>query len=535
MDIINISNIGSFAMGGGLFLLMALLVLIRIKSNTARDLSDVEEKLAVTAEKLEEREKTIVSADERIHALDGLLSEKQRLEMELARENAKLEEQVVHIPGMKSELESTKKTVFALQQEVQRLSADLATATEKNKHFAGVEQEKRQKEVQIESLQSSIASLKAGLAEAEANREQEKKQFQEKIVLLNDARDRLKEEFENLANRIFEEKSKTFSQINRENMDGIVKPLREQLGDFRKKVEDVYDRESRDRVSLYNEISHLKDLNRQISQDAVNLTNALKGDSKTQGTWGEVILERVLEESGLVKGREYDAQVNLKDADGRRYQPDIVVHLPDKKDVIIDAKVSLKAWEQYCSAETEQDREKAFRAHLDSIRLHIKGLSAKQYEELEAVRSLDFILMFIPIEPAFTAALESDRGLFAEAFGKNIMVVSPTTLLITLRTIQNIWRYEYQNQNAEEIAKRAGELYDKFVGFVDALTDVGKQLEKAGDAYETAVGRLSTGKGNLIRRAEALKELGVQSKKNLSTELVERADQVQLPLETEST
>jgi len=534
MEAIDSIHIGSFAMGGAVFLLMALLVLMRMRSAASRDLSASEEKLAVVTEKMEERDKALAAAEEQVNRLDRLLAEKQDAEMALNRENARLEEQVARIVSLEKEHERIQQTARSHQQEVQRLSSELATETEKNKHLDSVRTEKQQKEEQIGRLQTTLASLQTELAELEANRAQEKKQAAEKIALLNDAKDRLKAEFENLANRIFEEKSKTFSIMNRENLDGVVNPLREQLGDFRKKVEDVYDRETRDRISLHNEINHLKDLNRRISQDAVNLTNALKGDSKVRGTWGEVVLERVLEESGLVKGREYESQVSLKDARGKRYQPDIIVHLPEKKDVIIDAKVSLNAWEAYCSAEAETAREKAFRSHLDSIRQHIKDLNTKKYEELEAVRSLDFILMFIPIEAAFTAALEVDRGLFADAFGKNIMVVSPTTLLITLRTIQNIWRYEYQNRNAQEIAKKAGDLYDKFVGFVDALTDVGRQLGKANNAYETALGRLSSGRGNLVRRAEALKDLGVQAKKKMPPEVAERSQRDPLPLATDT-
>jgi DNA recombination protein RmuC len=359
--------------------------------------------------------------------------------------------------------------------------------------------------------------------------DEERKQATEKIALLNDAREQLKNEFQNLAQRIFEEKSVKFADQNRAAVDQLISPLREQIGDFKRRVEDVYDKESRDRTALHAEINHLKELNQRISKEALNLTRALKGDSKARGNWGEVILERVLEASGLQKGREYDAQVSLRGSEGRRYQPDAVVRLPEGKDVIIDAKVSLKDYEAFFSAEAPEEKERHLAAHIESMRTHIRGLSAKSYEDLEGVRTLDFILMFVPIEAAFLAAVEKDGVLFAEAFDKNIVVVSPSTLLVTLRTIQNIWRHEYQNRNALEIAKKAGGLYDKFVGFVEALEEVGRQLDKARDAYRTAHDRLTAGKGNLVRRSQELKDLGVKAGKELPPKMIEIAEEDSTP------
>lgn len=366
-----------------------------------------------------------------------------------------------------------------------------------------------------EQLRAVNLSLEKQLSELSTRLEAERRQAGEKIALLNDARERLANEFKVLADRIIEEKGKTFTDRNRVQMDGLIGPLREQLGDFRKRVEDVYDKESRDRATLLNEIGHLKNLNERIGKDALNLTNALKGDVKTMGGWGEVILERVLEASGLEKGRAYETQVSLTGARGSRFQPDAIVRLPEGRDVVVDAKVSLKAYERYHASTDESVRATAIREHLISLRTHLKGLSEKHYEDLEGIRTLDFVLMFVPVEAAFFTAVEHDRALFAEAFEKNVILVSPSTLLVTLRTIHNIWRHADQNENALEIARQAGGLYDKFIGFIEALDEVGRQLDRAAQSHRTARDRLCAGRGNLVRRAEQLKALGVKANKFL--------------------
>lgn len=365
--------------------------------------------------------------------------------------------------------------------------------------------------------------LQTRMSELDTRLEDERKNAGEKLVLLQEAREQLKLEFQNVANKIFEDKSQKFTEQNKENIEGVLKPMREQLVDFKKKVEDVYDKESKDRISLLTEIIHLKSLNERISEDAINLTNALKGQSKTRGSWGEMILERVLEESGLHKGREYEVQAMYASEEGQRRHPDVIVHLPEGKDIVIDSKVSLTAYEKYCSADTDEKREKRLKEHLISIRTHIKDLSEKRYEELEGITTLDFVLMFLPIEGAFWTAIESEQGLFNEAFNKNIMLVSPSTLLATLRIINNIWRYEDQNKNAMIIAKKAGDLYGKFVGFVEALDDVGQKIGKAQESYLTAHKRLAEGKGNLVRRTEELRQLGVKAQKELPAELIAQA------------
>lgn len=391
-----------------------------------------------------------------------------------------------------------------------------AVAEEKSSRVPGLEEG-------LEKAKQENGVLLAKLSELETRLEDERRNAAEKIVLLQEAREQLKMEFQNVANKIFEDKSQKFTEQNRENIEGVLKPMREQLLDFKKKVEDVYDKESKDRVSLLNEIIHLKTLNERISEDAVNLTNALKGQSKTRGAWGEMILERVLEESGLQKGREYEVQTMYAGEEGQRRHPDVIVHLPEGKDIVIDSKVSLTAYEKYCTAGTDEKREKRLKEHIISVRTHIKALSEKRYEELEGIRTLDFVLMFMPIEGAFWTAIESEQGLFNEAFNKNIMLVSPSTLLATLRIINNIWRYEDQNKNALIIAKKAGDLFDKFVGFVEVLDDVGQKIDKARESYQTARKRLIEGRGNLVRRTTELRQLGVKAQKELPEGLVVQA------------
>ncbi|MDD9851854.1 MAG: DNA recombination protein RmuC [Gammaproteobacteria bacterium] len=365
-----------------------------------------------------------------------------------------------------------------------------------------------------------INELETANTELAVRREEENRHAAEKLQMLTEAREKMAAEFENLANRIFDDKGRKFTEQSRE----VLTPLREQLDNFRKKVEETYEKESRDRLRLAHEITDLKNLNQQISEDAVNLTNALKGQVKTQGNWGEIILERVLEQSGLVKGREYEVQKNLRDDDGRRLRPDVVVRLPEGKSVIIDAKVSLVAYERYCSTEDAAARQREMKNHTDSLRSHIKGLGGKNYENLNGVHSPDFILMFVPVEAAFISAMEHDFSLFQEAFAKNIVMVSPSTLLATLRTIENTWRYERQNQNAREIASRAGDLYDKFLLFVDSLLDVGDKLDRAKKSWDTARKRLTDGHGNLAARAEQLKQLGADTRKSLPPAIAAEVD-----------
>jgi DNA recombination protein RmuC len=444
---------------------------------------------------------------------------------ELIAERAALATRIEAIPALEKALSEARALSERLQAELRQGAADLAQALEKCKSLPKLEGEQQRLQGQLVELQEQTARQRALAAELKTALEDERRQSAEKIALLNEAREQLKHEFQNLAQRIFEEKSAKFADQNRVNLDGVINPLRQQLGDFKKRVEDVYDKEARDRAALQAEINLLKDLNQRIGKEALNLTRALKGDSKTRGNWGEVVLERVLEASGLQKGREYEVQVSAGDGQGKRYQPDVIVRLPEGKDVVIDAKVSLKDYEAFYNHEDPVEKEKSLKAHIDALRTHIRQLAAKDYTALEGVRSLDFVLMFIPVEAAFLAAVERDGAIFGEAFEKNIMLVSPSTLLVTLRTIQNIWRYEYQNRYALEIAKEGGALYDKFVGFVESLEEIGTQLERARSAYRNAHDRLSAGRGNLVRRAQKLKAMGVKAGKELPGRLIESAEE----------
>ncbi len=405
-----------------------------------------------------------------------------------------------------------------------KLAVETERAENNNYRLDELNDALRERENSSKEQQKNIENDKVTIAELSTRLDEERKLAEEKMILLEQAEKKMTDAFENLSNKILEEKSKRFTEQNKTNIGEVLNPLREQLGDFRKKIEDVYDKETKDRLSLYHEITSLKSLNEQMSKDAINLTNALKGESKTRGDWGEVILERVLEKSGLENGREYEVQGSYRDEEGKLFYPDIVVHLPNKRDVIIDSKISLNAYERYYSAEDEQEKNQAIKDHLDSIKTHINDLKGKNYDELIGVNSLDIVLMFVSIEPALILAFEHDDKLFQDAFKSRIFLVSPSTLTMNLQIIQNMWRYEYQNQNAQEIAKQAGNMYDKFAGFVDALEDVGDKIGKAQSAYDTAHNRLIDGKGNLISRAEAIRKLGdLKTNKQLPDDLVNKS------------
>lgn len=371
----------------------------------------------------------------------------------------------------------------------------------------------REKSEKLNSDNSALRTDYANLQEKLNEQKTEIEELQQKFV----------KEFENLANKIFEEKSAKFTEQNKEKISEILNPLKEKISEFEKKVEQT-NKESIDRLSSLREQLHsLKELNNQMSQEAKNLTEALKGQTKTQGNWGEFILESILEKSGLVKGREYVVQESLVTETGKRFQPDVIVNLPENKSIVIDSKVSLIAYERYVSSEDENEKEKALRDHIISIRSHLKSLSSKNYQSLYQLNSLDFVLMFMPIEPAFALAVQQDASLFNEAFEKNIVIVSPSTLLATLRTIASIWRQENQNKNALEIARQAGALYDKFVGFVEDLKAVGDKMDEAKSKYQDAMKKLVEGSGNLVKRSEKLKVLGAKTSKQIPQKILDRS------------
>ncbi len=407
------------------------------------------------------------------------------------------------------------------------VQSELAAATERFKardeQLASCRAQLNEAQVSSREATAEIRDLTARKTGLETEVEQVHKAHQEKLAALDEAQEQLKATFENLANEILETKAKKFTEQNQQNLEGLLKPLREQIKEFDKKVSESSTKASEGRVSLLTEIKNLKELNQRITEEASKLTNALTGQSKTQGIWGELILERVLEKSGLEKGREYETQVSITSEDGSRSLPDVILHLPEGRDMVIDSKVSLKAYERFTSAENDDIRAAALSEHVASLRRHIKDLSNKAYEKLAGVRTLDFVLMFVPIEAAFSEAARHDDSLYDDALARNIVIVTPTTLLATLRTVENIWRYEHQSQNAQLIAKKAGDLYDKLVGFVSDLEELGKRLTTTQKSYDAAVNKLSAGRGNLIRRAEEMKSLGASTSKSLPESLVARA------------
>lgn len=390
---------------------------------------------------------------------------------------------------------------------------DLAAAREKVLHLAKVEESLQQKQQLLSDLEQKYA--------AQTSRyEQERRNFTEQLALLQNARTDLAKEFENLAGKIFETKQQQFQSNSKTLLDTTLEPLKSQLIEFRKKVEDVYEKENAERNRLAGQIVELQKQAQKIGEDAVNLAQALKGNSKAQGNWGEVILERLLEESGLQKGREYDTQVNMMGAEGGRLMPDVIVHLPEQKDIVIDAKCSLVDYERYCSTDNDDERKQFLASHIQSLRNHIKSLSIKDYEKLEGIKSLDFVFIFIPIEAAFMLALQEDPALYRDAYDRHIILVSPTTLLATLRTVENIWRYEKQNKNAERIAKEAGALHDQFVLLLEALDNIGNYLNKTQEAYHKTRERLQSGRGNLVKRVDDIRRLGAKTKKSITSSLL---------------
>jgi len=349
------------------------------------------------------------------------------------------------------------------------------------------------------------------------------KQFDEQTKNIDKLEEKFKDTFKNLANDIFDKKTKDFSNQSKNNLDQILSPFNDKIKDLEKKVDETYDKESKERFSLAREIKGLQELNLQMSKDATNLTNALKGDSKTMGNWGEVILESILEKSGLVKDREYFIQESHVTDEGKRLQPDVIVKLPENRNIIIDSKVSLVAYDRYYSVEDEKEREIELKNLIISIRNHINNLSAKNYQSIYEIESLDFVIMFLPVEPAYSLAAQNDWALVNEATEKNIVLISPSILLIALKTIASLWRREFQNRNALEIAKKSGDLLDKFKLFVDDLISIGNNLRTTKDNYDKAMNKIVDGKGNLISRAEKIKELGAKTSKSLPQNIVDRA------------
>lgn len=398
-----------------------------------------------------------------------------------------------------------------------------------------VEKEKAMLDEKVTTLIRDLEEAENGLHEERKGRQElserlaraevEYKNLQSKLVdqkkEIEELQAKFTKDFELIANRLLKQSSREVTDMQQKNLEDILKPLREKLGDFEKKVQESYEKGMKDRTDLRAELRMLKDLNKQISEEASHLTKALRSDSKKMGNWGELILDRVLEQSGLVKGMEYETQFTDRTEDGTIVRPDVIVKLPDKKHLIIDSKVSLVAYDRFINEEDEGDRSAYLKAHIESIRDHVKGLSEKNYLGASRLDAPDFVLLFMPLESAFSLALQNDSELFNFGWERKIVIVSPTTLLATLKTVASLWKHEKQTRNAMEIAKQGGKLFDKFASFLEDLEKIGNQISTLSNTYQKAHNKLSSGRGNLIRQAEKLKELGVKTEKALPENLAD--------------
>ena len=376
---------------------------------------------------------------------------------------------------------------------------------------------------ELAELRRTAALSTAAETEAKARLEETNRAFAEKEALFKDTSESLKKEFQLLANKIFEAQRESFAANNKRQLAGVIDPFKEQINEFKQRVEQVYHTESKDRASLLTEVRNLQQASERVNKEAENLANALKGDKRIQGGWGELVLERVLDDSGLRRGHEYSVQSVFQSEAGEARRPDVIIHLPGDKDVVVDAKVSLVAYEQAMTAEDDSTRLRLTRQHVADLRAQVRRLADQDYDRLKGIRSLDFVLLFIPVEPAFTLAMEHDAKLFTEAFNKRIVIVSPTTLMMTLRIIHNVWRYEHQNTNAQEIARRAGALYDKLRRVIEDMSKLGSSLQAADTSYQAAMRRMVSGRGNLVRQVEQFRELGASVKKPMPREVLEES------------
>jgi DNA recombination protein RmuC len=400
----------------------------------------------------------------------------------------------------------------------------LSLAIERDNIAQQLHNERLRLEAGLARLNLELTLEKNNTAKAEEALKAQRERLAEQDLYLQQVQQKFKLEFENIAHKLLDEKSQKFTEHNRTSMDVILNPFKDKLKDFEEKVDKVYKAEAEERNVLKGVITQLMDLNKQISDEAHNLTKALKGDSKKQGNWGEVILERVLESSGLIRDREYRIQTSLNGAEGARFFPDVIIDLPDEKHLIVDSKVSLVAYERLVNCETEEERKLFAKAHIESIRSHITSLSSKRYQDLYQITSPDFVLLFVPIESSFSIAVQLDAELFNYAWDKRVVIVSPSTLLATLRTIASIWKQERQNRNVLEIARLSGEMYDKFAGFIVDMEGIGKSIRATQDNYDKAINKLSTGRGNLIGTADKVKKLGAKADKQIDQKYLNEVD-----------
>ncbi len=466
---------------------------------------------------LERLSQTLAGKETLLQACEAARS---RLETRLAL----AEQQNQAIAELKSTIAGRDEQVRQLNTALQAATASFAAEKARTAQLQPLTEKLEAREQAADALRAQLAAREARIAELQTRLEQERRRAAEQLTLLGQAREQLTDQFRVLAQEILEEKGRIFGEQSRSDLKHLLDPFRDQLNEFRRKVDDVYVKEATERATLKREIETLRDLNRQMGQEALNLTRALKGDKKAQGTWGELVLERVLEKSGLRKGIEYETQGSFRDPDGNLLRPDVVVHLPEDRCVVVDAKVSLVAYERYANSEDEPARQGALGQHVAAVRAHIEALSAKDYPHLRGVRSLDYILMFMPIDAAFVAAFREDEALYSHAFERHIVVVTPSTLLATLKTIDIIWRYERQNRSARDVFARAGAIYDKLRLVLESIEKLGVQIHTLQGTYEETMNRLVRGRGNVMSQLVRFTELGVPVKKPMPQALMETAE-----------
>lgn len=412
----------------------------------------------------------------------------------------------------------------------QATQAELALAREQEKLGALQRQERAlaqrltDTENKVLQLQQNLNEVQARLATEQEARQQEQRNADEKLAVIQESREQLLKEFEHLSQKIFEQKTKQFSEQSQQGINTLLNPFREQLDGLKKKVEDVYVADAKDRASLQAQIGELHKLNQQMSAEAHALTTALRGEKKTQGNWGEMVLQTVLEKSGLREGEEFIREQSLNNDDGKRFRPDVIINLPDDKHIVVDSKVSLNAYTDMVNADSDAERQQCARRHVEAIRQHIRSLSEKAYQQLDGLNSPDFVFLFMPVEPAFMVAFEHDDNLFNEAFERRIVVVTPTTLLATLRTVASIWAIERRNKSTEKLADQAGKIYDKLAIVVERMETMGRQINTVQGTYDDTWKALKGGRGNLINQADQFRKLGVRAKKEMAKTLLEEAN-----------
>jgi DNA recombination protein RmuC len=491
---------------------------LELSEQTAADYRDRLGTSQIACAQLNERAGRVTSLEDQIASLQSSLREE-------TNQKAMLTETSKRLPDIEGRLD-------VASRENRELYAQLLELREKLVSFDVSLQRERQTIVELNSKLSEFSSthreltdnktdLTARIVGLTTELNAERASYADKLATLENAEGRLVNTFKTLASEMLEDKSSRFTEQNKSNIGQILDPLNIKIQEFQTKVDRVYEQDSNDRAALKEQVRQLMSLSERVSDDAKNLANALKGSSKTQGNWGEMILERVLEVSGLRKGYEYELRETFHYQDGTRGQPDVVIRLPENRQLVVDAKVSLTDYDRYANAQNDVEREEHLESHVVSVRRHIKELSEKNYHTLYELTSLDLVVMFIPLEPAFSAAITQDNKLWDEGLRRNVLIVSPSSLLFVLRTVAYLWRQDAQAKNVQEIARCGADLYDKFVGFIADMKGLGHQLHKAEGCYEEAFKKLHTGKGNLVNRADKLKELGIVPKKSLSSDLVD--------------